>query len=85
MVRLIAMVVVCVLGAARADAKAPSFTVDVSGVKEARAVILIPGLGCPGSVWTQTAAHLGKTYEVHVLSLAGLPAARRSIARSRRR
>lgn len=71
MVRLIAMVVVCVLGAARADAKAPSFTVDVSGVKEARAVILIPGLGCPGSVWTQTAAHLGKTYEVHVLSLAG--------------
>ncbi len=70
MVRLILAVAV-VLGAARADAKPPAFLADVSGVKDARAVILIPGLGCPGSVWTQTAAHLGKTYEVHVLSLAG--------------
>jgi len=52
-----------------AHAKSPAFTADVSG--QGRPVILIPGLGCPGSVWTQTAAHLGKTYEVHVLQLAG--------------
>ncbi len=74
MVRVI-LAVVIVLGAARAEAKPAAFTAEVSGVTAARAVILIPGLGCPGSVWTQTAAHLGKTYEVHVLSLAGFAGA----------
>jgi pimeloyl-ACP methyl ester carboxylesterase len=70
MLRLILAVTV-VLGVARVEAKPSAFAADVTGAKGARAVILIPGLGCPGSVWTQTAAHLGKTYEVHVLSLAG--------------
>lgn len=48
-----------------------AFTAEVTGPKGARAVILIPGLGCPGSVWKTTAAHLSKTHEVHVLHLAG--------------
>jgi pimeloyl-ACP methyl ester carboxylesterase len=33
-------------------------------------VILIPGLGCPSSVWRDTAAHL-RGYEIHTLTLAG--------------
>src|ERR1700733_4649813 len=45
-----------------------SFTVDVHG--EGRPIILIPGLGCPGSVWDDTVAHL-TGYQTHVLTLAG--------------
>ena len=44
-----------------------AFTVDVRGT--GRPVILIPGLGCPGSVWDETAAHLHA--QAHVLTLAG--------------
>jgi len=61
------------------DAPAPSpaptsnwqptaFSVEVRG--HGRPVILIPGLGCPGSVWRDTVAHL-EGYETHVLTLAG--------------
>jgi N-formylmaleamate deformylase len=47
-----------------------AFSVDVHG--HGRAVIFIPGLGCPGSVWRDVAAHLdGQRYETHVLTLAG--------------
>ena len=46
-----------------------SFVVDVKG--HGRPVILIPGLGCPGSVWDDTVAHWGGRYETHVLTLAG--------------
>jgi pimeloyl-ACP methyl ester carboxylesterase len=45
-----------------------AFSVEVRG--HGRPVILIPGLGCPSSVWTATAAHLDG-YEVHALQLAG--------------
>src|SRR5450432_2901769 len=45
-----------------------SFGVAVSG--HGRPVILIPGLGCPGSVWDETVAHLS-THETHVLTLSG--------------
>jgi pimeloyl-ACP methyl ester carboxylesterase len=46
-----------------------SFAVEVHG--EGRAVILIPGLGCPGAVWDETVAHLGRGYQTHVLTLSG--------------
>nr|HEX4312311.1 alpha/beta hydrolase [Kofleriaceae bacterium] len=45
-----------------------SFTVTVRG--HGRPVILIPGLGCPGSVWDGTVAHLANA-ETHVIELAG--------------
>ncbi len=45
-----------------------AFTVEVSG--HGRPVIMIPGLGCPGSVWKETASHLDG-YQTHVLTLAG--------------
>src|SRR5262249_12529987 len=62
--------VVCALVlAARVAVGAPAFTVEVTG--KGRPVILIPGLGCPASVWKTTAEHLAPSYEVHVLSLAG--------------
>jgi pimeloyl-ACP methyl ester carboxylesterase len=46
-----------------------SFGVEVSGT--GRPVILIPGLGCPGSIWKDTVAHLAPTAQTHVLTLAG--------------
>jgi pimeloyl-ACP methyl ester carboxylesterase len=48
--------------------KPRSFTAKVSG--SGRAVIFIPGLGCPGEVWDET---IGKLHgvEAHVLTLAG--------------
>lgn len=63
------VLVLALLVSGVAAAKPAAFTADVSG--SGRAVLLIPGLGCPGSVWTQTAAHLAKSYEVHVLNIAG--------------
>jgi len=47
-----------------------AFGVDVRGA--GRPVILIPGLGCPASVWDEVATHLVATgHEVHVLAIAG--------------
>ena len=46
-----------------------SFDVQVTG--KGRPIIFIPGLGCPGEVWADTVAHLGKGYQAHVLTLAG--------------
>jgi N-formylmaleamate deformylase len=45
-----------------------AFSVEVNG--HGRPVILIPGLGCPGSVWRDTVRHL-RGYETHTLTLAG--------------
>ncbi len=44
-----------------------AFAVTVAG--EGRPVVLIPGLGCPGSVWDATVAHLHA--QTHVVTLAG--------------
>jgi len=53
-----------------ANYKPRSFSVHVTG--EGRPVIFIPGLGCPGSVWDDTVAHLdADKIESHVLTLAG--------------
>lgn len=47
-----------------------AFAVDVRGA--GRPVILIPGLGCPGTVWDATAAHLvAQGYQTHALTLSG--------------
>ena len=45
-----------------------SFTAKVSG--SGRAVIFIPGLGCPGEMWNDTIAKLHDV-QAHVLTLAG--------------
>ncbi|HEX3757411.1 MAG TPA: alpha/beta hydrolase [Kofleriaceae bacterium] len=48
-----------------------AFSVEVRG-GSGRPVILIPGLGCPASVWRDTAAHLHRLgYQTHALTLAG--------------
>lgn len=48
----------------------PAFSVEVRG--SGRPVILIPGLGCPASMWRDTVAHLhGLGYQTHALTLAG--------------
>jgi pimeloyl-ACP methyl ester carboxylesterase len=48
-----------------------AFSVEVRG-SGGRPVILIPGLGCPASVWRDTVAHLhGLGYQTHALTLAG--------------
>jgi N-formylmaleamate deformylase len=53
---------------AATDFKPKAFGVTVSGA--GRPIIFIPGLGCPGEVWTETVAHLAN-YEAHVLTLSG--------------
>src|SRR5215813_11223414 len=50
------------------DFKPKSFDVEVSG--EGRAIIYIPGLGCPGEMWKDSVEHFDG-YQSHVLTLAG--------------
>lgn len=51
--------------------KPTAFSVEVRGDR-GRPVILIPGLGCPASVWQDTVAHLHRLgYQTHALTLAG--------------
>jgi N-formylmaleamate deformylase len=64
-------------GAPAAPAAPPftptSFRVSVTGA--GRPVIFIPGLGCDGTIWNETVAHLGGKVQAHVLSLAGFAGA----------
>ncbi len=46
-----------------------AFGVMVKG--RGRPVILIPCLGCPGTIWTPTVGHLGANVQTHVLTLSG--------------
>ena len=46
-----------------------AFAVEVSGT--GRPILLIPGLGCPGSIWQDTVAHLAPGAQTHVLTLSG--------------
>jgi|APTNR8051073442_1049403.scaffolds.fasta_scaffold00032_126 pimeloyl-ACP methyl ester carboxylesterase len=50
--------------------KKPSFHVEVVG-KGKQAMILIPGLTCPGEVWTETVERYKKEYTCYVISLPG--------------
>jgi pimeloyl-ACP methyl ester carboxylesterase len=73
--------------AANAKVTPVAFSVDVKG-SGGRPIILIPGLGCPGSVWDETVAHLGDDYEAHILTLAGfagLPAIKEPLSKAVRR
>lgn len=47
-----------------------SFSVEVHHRGAGNPVILIPGLGCPPSIWDATVAHLADR-EVHVIAFAG--------------
>jgi pimeloyl-ACP methyl ester carboxylesterase len=51
---------------ARADAP---FEVKVTG--SGPPMILVPGLACSGEVWDETVVYFSKTYECHVVTLAG--------------
>ena len=55
--------------AAATNFQPTAFGVEVTG--KGRPIIFIPGLGCPGEVWSETVAHLGGAYQAHVLTLAG--------------
>jgi len=46
-----------------------AFGVAVAG--RGRPVILIPCLGCPGTMWMPTVGHLGASVQTHVLTLSG--------------
>jgi pimeloyl-ACP methyl ester carboxylesterase len=47
------------------------FTASVTGPEDAPAVILIPGLTSPASVWDKTIAQLSATHRVHALQVRG--------------
>lgn len=49
---------------------APPFKVEKIG-KGKQHMILIPGLTCPGEVWSETVARYKKQYTLHVISLPG--------------
>ncbi len=53
------------------DFEPVAFGVEVDGDGDGAPVILIPGLGCPGEVWTEVAEHLGENHETHTLTLSG--------------
>jgi pimeloyl-ACP methyl ester carboxylesterase len=46
-----------------------SFSVEVVG--KGPPMILIPGLGCSGRVWTSTVAHYKERHTLHVVTIAG--------------
>src|SRR5690606_18610018 len=48
----------------------PSFKVEKIG-KGKQHMILIPGLTCPGEVWTETVSRYQNKYTLHVISLPG--------------
>ncbi|MDJ1468583.1 alpha/beta hydrolase [Cytophagaceae bacterium DM2B3-1] len=47
----------------------PAIEVKVSG--KGKPVLFIPHIGCPGEMWQYVANELGKTYQCHIISLAG--------------
>jgi N-formylmaleamate deformylase len=53
----------------QADFEPTAFTAEVHG--EGKAVIFIPGLGCPGNMFDEVTQRLGDDYQVHTLTLAG--------------
>ncbi|TGE28884.1 alpha/beta fold hydrolase [Hymenobacter metallicola] len=45
--------------------------VEVTGKKNGRPLLLVPGYVAPGEVWREIAAELGRRYQCHVVTLAG--------------
>lgn len=63
---------VLVISAAHAPAQpVPAFAVRRVVHEHQRTMILIPGLFSSGDVWNGLAAHLGRGFDLHVLTLAG--------------
>jgi N-formylmaleamate deformylase len=56
-------------GASLASADTSMFRVQVSGYGQP--MILIPGLASSGEIWNSTVDRYARTYECHVLTLAG--------------
>ena len=50
-------------------AQLPAISVTISG--KGKPVLFIPHIGCPGEMWQDAARELAKTYQCHVVSLAG--------------
>lgn len=56
---------------AHAQSGSSGISVEVTGVEDARNVLLIPGLSSPGDVWDSTVDDLKDRYRFHVVSLPG--------------
>jgi len=56
---------------ADAQPESYSFDVNVTGDKNSKNVLLIPGLSSPGDVWDSTVNALAGNYRFHVVSLPG--------------
>lgn len=59
------------IAVAAATTPPQAFKVKVSGVNKSGNILFIPGLGCAGEVWNETAALFAKEYACHVFTLAG--------------
>jgi pimeloyl-ACP methyl ester carboxylesterase len=70
MVRTLAAIVVLLACAVPARAKAPPL-LDIEVAGKGPAIVLIPGLGCDGSVWRDTVGRYRATHALHVVNLAG--------------
>ena len=57
------------IGLSGLKAQPAAFKVEVSG--KGAPIILIPGYSCSGEVWKETVEHLKKSYECHVITIAG--------------
>jgi pimeloyl-ACP methyl ester carboxylesterase len=65
----ILIAIVVVFQVASALGQTPSVQVEKSG--KGTPVIYLPGFGCPGRIWKETAAFLGKGYSSHFVTYAG--------------
>ncbi len=66
------LIVLLLLGLVSQKAAAyqdPGLITKVTG--KGQPMVLIPGLTCPGAVWDETIAQLGKGYEYHTVTLPG--------------
>lgn len=68
---IIIVLMTCFSSSSKAAAAftATSFKVEVQG--KGRPVMMIPGLMSDSRVWQQTATELSKTYQLHLISIAG--------------
>lgn len=67
--RSIVILLLAVIANAFAAAQIPAIKVEKVGT--GTPVVLLPGFGCPGDVWDETAAQLSKSHQCIVVSCAG--------------